>query len=381
MKKYFYIGCIFIFLFEAASVFFILPIPGSQEMESIGIAYFLFRWKWVFRFAGIVLMFIGAKPAWEYSRILSIGALILLMGIMYMSTFRMKADRMFYEPEVMKMVGKEDNKVDENKLVLGVVHNGESAAYPINYLAYHHKIHDTIGGRPFMATYCSVCRTGRIYEPIVEGRKEAFRLVGMDHYNALFEDQTTKSWWRQESGVAVTGKLKGHALPEYPSVQTTLKEWLALYPNSLIFQPDSAFQEDYDSLADFESGMRKGRLERRDSASWQEKSWIAGIEIDDDAKAYDWNELVEKQIIHDMIGFHPIVLFLADDLTSVFSYERISPEQKFEIRNDTLFDGTTRYNLLGYPIGSHHEPLQHVQVSQEYWHSWKTFHPGTMKKE
>jgi hypothetical protein len=147
----------------------------------------------------------------------------------------------------------------------------------------------------------------------------------------------------------------------------------------LIFQPDSAFQSEYDSLADFESGMRKGRLERRDTASWQEKSWIAGIEIGNDAKAYDWNEFVEKQIIHDVIGFHPIVLFLADDLTSVFAYERTSEAQQFSIQNDTLTDGSVKYNLLGFPIGSRVEPLKHVQVSQEYWHSWKTFHPETMK--
>ena len=42
-----------------------------------------------------------------------------------------------------------------------------------------------------MVTYCTVCRTGRVFSPIVEGQPETFRLVGMDHFNAMFEDEGT----------------------------------------------------------------------------------------------------------------------------------------------------------------------------------------------
>jgi hypothetical protein len=66
-----------------------------------------------------------------------------------------------------------------------------------------------------MITYCTVCRTGRVFEPVVNGKFEKFRLVGMDHFNAMFEDVTTKSWWRQVTGEAITGKLKGQQLPKY----------------------------------------------------------------------------------------------------------------------------------------------------------------------
>ena len=52
----------------------------------------------------------------------------------------------------------------------------------------------------------------------------------MDHFNAMLEDNTTKSWWRQVTGEAVAGKLKGQQLPEVYSTQTTLKHWLELHP-------------------------------------------------------------------------------------------------------------------------------------------------------
>jgi hypothetical protein len=38
-------------------------------------------------------------------------------------------------------------------LVLAVSVNGESVAYPIRQLAYHHVVNDVVGGMPLAATY------------------------------------------------------------------------------------------------------------------------------------------------------------------------------------------------------------------------------------
>ena len=99
---------------------------------------------------------------------------------------------------------------NRNKLIVGVAINNEAKAYPIEIIGYHHQVRDTIGSMPVMITYCTVCRTGRVYSPFVNGKPENFRLVGMDHFNAMFEDATTKSWWRQQSGTAIAGPLKGN---------------------------------------------------------------------------------------------------------------------------------------------------------------------------
>ena len=41
MKKIFYIGVLGFGLFEILNVYFIMPMPGSQQMNSIDLAYFL----------------------------------------------------------------------------------------------------------------------------------------------------------------------------------------------------------------------------------------------------------------------------------------------------------------------------------------------------
>jgi len=38
-------------------------------------------------------------------------------------------------------------------MVMTVELNGESAAYPIRQMAYHHIVQDTVGGTPIVSTY------------------------------------------------------------------------------------------------------------------------------------------------------------------------------------------------------------------------------------
>ena len=277
------------------------------------------------------------------------------------------------------MVNSSNNKVDLDKLVIGIALKGEAKAYPIQFLGFHHQVRDSIAGQPIMTTYCTVCRTGRVFSPVVNGHVETFRLVGMDHYNAMFEDKTTNSWWRQETGEAIAGPLKGQSLEELPSTQSTLKNWLDLHPNSLIMQADTLFQSEYDSLANYETGERKGRLTKHDTASWHDKSWIAGMVVNKISKAYDWNQLKKQHIINDAVGSQPIVLFLADDDKSLFAYRRNAADQIFTIRNDTLMSDTLRFNLSGISLQDGAKNLDRVQVYQEYWHSWRTFHPETLR--
>jgi hypothetical protein len=108
---------------------------------------------------------------------------------------------------------------------------------------------------------------------------------------------------------------------------------------------------------------------------------VAGITVSNTSKAYDWNDLMKKQIINDVISAQPVVLFLANDHKSLFAYKRNSEAQQFSIRNDTLSDGLIQYDFSGRPYLDSLKNLVPLQVYQEYWHSWKQFHPETLQSE
>lgn len=385
MRIVFYIGIIGLVLFEIANVYFIMPMPGSQRINSIDIAYFLHTWRWVFRVIFGVMILAGAWSLFQNksSKIAKWVAGSVVVGavvVAYVANFVMAADAMFYQPSNLILKNAAENKVDPKRLVIGVEINGQARAYPIQYIGYHHQVRDTLGGKPIIVTYCTVCRTGRVFEPIVNGKVEQFRLVGMDHFNAMFEDNTTGSWWRQANGEAIAGELKGQTLPEVDAVQVSLVQWLTYHPESLVMQPDTKFQEKYDSMSTYESGKKKSALTRRDTASWKEKSWVIGIEVSSGTKAYDWNDLQEAKVINDMIGYLPITLILASDKQSFVALRRATPGQKLALQNDTIIDaGGIKYSLLGESLQPTHPDLLRVNAYQEYWHSWRTFHPDTQQ--
>lgn len=379
MKKLFYLGILFLILFEIANVYFIMPMPGSQKMESLAGAYFLYSWRWLFRILFLLMILAGIKHAFSASRWLPSLAILIVSGIVFACNFIMAADSMFKQPGTLVFKNAAENKVESSRLILGISLNGESKAYPIQFLGYHHQVRDSIRGKAIMVTYCTVCRTGRVFEPLIDGKAEDFRLVGMDHFNAMFEDKSTGSWWRQVSGKAVEGPLKGKALPEVPSIQTTLEKWIELYPNTLIMQADEEFKEKYEGMSKYESGASKSKLTLRDLGSWKDKSWVIGLESGSESKAYDWNRLQKEGIIHDELGGKPVAVILSGDKKSFVALERLNSEQLFSISNDTLITADNRYNFIGISLDSSKSNLKRLNAYQEYWHSWQIFHPLTKK--
>ena len=376
MKKIIFTGIIGLLIFEVLNVYLIMPMPGSQQMNSIDVAYFLYCWRWAFRMLFGVMIVMGLLMAKFKKKWVPLVPLVLVAAIIYMVNFNMAADHMFYKPQQVLMANASTNKIDTGGLVIGIVNNGEAKAYPIRFLGYHHQVYDSIGSKPVIVTYCTVCRTGRVYEPIVNGKQEGFRLVGMDHFNAMFEDSTTKSWWRQATGQAITGQLKGQQLPEFFSTQTSLAKWLQLNPSSLVMQADPSFKDDYDTTYKFENGKSKSELTGTDSLSGKNKSWVIGVKAGNERKAYDWNTLKEKRLIQDKLGNMPVLLVLASDDKSFFAFESPDETTVFSLQNDTIINNGHHYTINGKSIGIG-SSLKALPAYQEFLHSWRTFNTGT----
>jgi len=371
--------------------YFIMPFSGSQQQDTIDAAYWLNNNIVWIRIVGLIAaMFFLIKTFPKSKLPVKITFALIVCGyavIFYLFNFQFEADKIFYQPTVASFASSSSDTTDKVKLVIGIVVNGEAKAYPIQIIGYHHLVRDTIGNTPVLITYCTVCHTGRVFSPLINGKNETFRLVGMDHYNAILEDQTTKTWWQQATGVAVVGPLKGMALKELPSTQLPLGVWMRQYPGSFIMQPNMSFTKNYEWLADYDDGNTQGYLVKRDFSSWKSKSWIIGIKTDSLSRAYDWNELVKKKIIQDSIARLPVLLTLENDATAFHAYDRRVDGLvlRFQIGNndDSLIDENTRstWNMDGLCVDGtlKGKRLATVQAYNEFWHSWQTFHKTTQR--
>jgi len=379
MKRLFFLGALLLILFEAANVYFIMPLPYSQRARSIDVAYFLYSWRWAFRVVAGALMLAGVASAWRAAgwRKLFVAVTLVAVGVVaYMTNFVMSADHIFREPQSVVMRPAAQNTVELSRLVVGVDINGEARAYPVQFIGYHHQVRDVVGGTPVLVSFCTVCRTGRVFAPVVDGEPESFRLVGMDHFNAMFEDRTTGSWWRQATGEAIAGPRAGKSLPEISSRQVTLAQWLALHPASLIMQPDSASRDKYSASFDYETGASRRALTGTDTISWNDKAWVVGVSLNGESKAYDWKQLRRERAVNDVVGGTPVVLAIASDSVSFFAFERPDVATRFTMRGDSLVAPDRAYALSGKGT---RDALKPLFASQEFWHSWRTFHPGTKR--
>ena len=380
----FVIGILLLVALEVLRVYFIMPFPGSQKSESIGLAYFIHENIIYFRIVGGLLILFPViyyfRFGKNWGKVVLVVALVAYGVVFYMFNFQFLADKMFYQPEHKIFASVSDNKVPLEKLVLGVEIDGKAKAYPIQLIGYHHQVRDSIAGKPVMVTYCTVCRTGRAFTPAVDGTPENFRLVGMDHFNAMFEDETTGSWWRQVNGEAIAGQLKGKQLPEIPSEQMSLATWINEHPQTEIMQPDSTFQESYDNLKKYDKG-KGGPLTKRDSLSWKDKSWIVGVQVGSVSRAYDWNDLINKRVINDTLGKTPIVVVLEGDSVSFHVYRRDLASFKLDSLGSKLADNETQsvwgWNGVCQEGTRQGQRLSAIQSYQEFWHSWSTFRPNT----
>ncbi|MGL4598633.1 MAG: DUF3179 domain-containing (seleno)protein [Bacteroidia bacterium] len=371
MKALFYFGLLGLLIFEIAAVYFIMPFPGSQRINSLGLAYTLYYYRWVFRIVLVILIAIGFLPAFRKSKVWPSLLILLVSVVTYFINANMFAEAIFHQPKQVLFANQQASKLPADAVVLVVANGNEAKAFPIRYIAYHHQVQARIGGNNLLVTYCDVCRSGYVFEPLVNGKAETFRLVGMDHFNAMLEDQNTKTWWRQATGEAIAGELKGQTLPIFPSQQMSLAQFFNMHPNGTVMLPDPAFEKRYDQTGSFEKGKDTDSLTYTDTASWKEKSWVVGVVAGNKSKVYDWNVLKQKNSINDTIGSTPITLVMLRDQKSFFAFQRNNAEP-FEIRNDSLISPSSAFSIAEVMLGKHFVSLQ---ANQTFWHTWRVFHP------
>lgn len=382
---------LFLIFAEIFRVYLVMPFPGSQSSDTIALAYWITTHIVWIRFVTGMVMVVALLWVFKYGRRWEKICLPLAIAgyaaVFFSFNYRLPADVIFQQPSTKSFLSIADTP-DKNKLVIGVFINGEAKAYPIQLIGYHHQVVDTVGNMPVMITYCTVCRTGRVYSTLVRGRHESFRLVGMDHFNAVFEDASTKSWWQQATGEAIAGPLKGTALKEIPSWQVTAAVWMREHPNAKVLAPDPLYEERYFRLEDYDRGTMQSSLVKRDYRSWQRKSWVIGVKDETSSTAYDWNELVQKRLIQDSLQTLPVLLALENDTTTFHVYDRrikgtvLNFEPRVTEDNHITDLGTKSvWNMDGVCIAGplKGQRLTAVQAYNEFWHAWETFQPNVKK--
>jgi len=285
----------------------------------------------------------------------------------------------------LALPGKKVDLPDETQ-VLGIIVEGRAHAWPMGILIPHHIINETVRGRPVAAAYCPACRSGYIYDPVVDGRRLTFEPVSVRRRNMIMRDRETGTIWQHETGEALMGKYRGKTLEVLGGELSNWKAWRSEHPETTIcvrpkgYRHPSPLGPVFGRLLDHSPkyivGPGLSGLDRR----LGQRAFIAGISIGDFAKAYPMDVLQKRRIIRDQVGDHPVVIFYdaSSDRVRCFSTGSLPPKTVLEMQENLLCDPATDqgWDFSGNPMTGTQDALTPVRVLRQWWLAWSEYHPG-----
>jgi hypothetical protein len=137
-------------------VFLIMPFK-AQTPRILQVSLTMRSWSPLFTVVAALLLLAFAVMLWRGGRWWSRIALVVLVLPALGATWLARQNHfewMFNPlPNPAYAKAAEASFVNGDDRVLAVTIGGESVAYPIRIMAYHHVVDDTVGGTPIVATY------------------------------------------------------------------------------------------------------------------------------------------------------------------------------------------------------------------------------------
>lgn len=224
--------------------------------------------------------------------------------------------------------------------------------YPYQILVWHEIVNDTVEGQKVLVTYCPLCLTGYVLDPLVKGERVEFGTSGkLWNSNLVMYDRKTDSLWSQVLAEAIVGEMTGTKLTILPSDQVRYGNWKKQFPSGQVLSQDTGATRfygynpygDYFSVTSFATSLTKPSDSRLPS-----DSFVFGIIINGKAKAYYVQAIKEKGTVEDVFEGQTIILRHDKELDVVRMFKKLT-------------DGTE----------------ERINPISGFWFSWVATHPET----
>ena len=231
---------------------------------------------------------------------------------------------------------------------LGNVHR----FYPYQILVWHEIVNDTINRQRVLVTYCPLCLTGYVFDPVVKGERVEFGTSGkLWKSNLVMYDRKTDSLWSQILGEAIVGEMTGTKLTVLSSDQVRYGNWKGLHPTGQVLSRDTGASRFYGSnpYGDYFSVTNLSlSLAKPSDTRLPNDAFIFGIVINGKAKAYHIEAVKKKEFAEDTFEDTSIIL-----------------------QHDKEFGVVRMYKK------TREGKLERINPFSAFWFSWVAAHPDT----
>lgn len=331
----------------------------------------------------------GAWIAWETWRTGSVPLWSLLplflMGLAVALAYRLHQEAAFQAVDFPKLADDPSRLPLTDAMQLAVIeHDGVTKAYPLDYVIHHHIINDRFGDATVALTYCAMCRTVIAFDVSDIG---PLFVASFKHANMIVADRRTRTFFQQATFESIIGPLHPRTLSMLYSQILSWREVRQLQPMPCVVEVTEhdlrAFELPIPGIWKriVASEATPGLTARERDATFPARTRVIGV-IDPIATpqiVYLKDELLGRGVVrNEQLG---IVLVAGENAVNGFQstldgaplqLDRTGDGALIDAASGTSWDRRGKY--LGGPLQTNLTP---VALSDEYWFSWRRFHPSS----
>jgi len=261
--------------------------------------------------------------------------------------------------------------------------DGGSWALPWSMMLHPHVANLVLAGRPVVISACANCMIGAAFDPVVQGQRLLFRVIGIWNGVSVLADQQSGSYWNTSNGEAIHGPLKGTRLAMLPMRQLTIAQLQMEQPDCWvglpIIPPDSL---QFTPVSHKPTNIREAHSELTDLLPWDEP--VLGVSIAGAEHCYPLAQLdATADPLHDNLAGEELVILFGGDPWSALAYSRRldgtplnfirHPEGVRDTNSGTL------WNFNGEAVAGPHRGrhLEYLPSAVQRWYAWIAYHPNT----
>lgn len=278
--------------------------------------------------------------------------------------------------------------LDDDDLVIGYRLGNDTRAYPHKILDWHEIANDEVNGVAKAITYCPLTGTAIGWEREYNGETTTFGVSGLLYNTNLMPyDRLTNSTWSQLGLQSVNGSLIGTEAQTFQVFETTWETWKSLFPDSKVMSTNTGHSRNYSRYpyGDYRTSPGLIFSVSLDDSRLPQKERVHGIIIDNQVKAYQFQNFTGGKVIKDNFQNQDIVVIGHEGSNYIISfYQKIIDGTTLEFQiienpsNGLILEDQfeNKWNPFGQAIEG---PNQGEQLNMTnsvigMWFSWAPFY-------
>ncbi|MBL1279912.1 MAG: DUF3179 domain-containing protein [Fluviicola sp.] len=302
---------------------------------------------------------------------------LLIIGLSVILTYKVHQSNWFKAVSFPKMTNDFDSlPLTGDQEIALIEYNGVSKAYPLDYVIHHHVVNDKFADKTVALTYCAMCRSIIPFDVTEIG---PLFVASFKNANMIVADKKTGTFFQQATFDSIIGKLHPHSLKMIPF---QILPWKTI--KNLKNRPQVAVVNKNDLRAFklpmpgvwqkvMSSELTPG-LSNKNKA-FPSKTHVIGITDTsiNEAVFYLKSEVIQQKIVrNEALNFTLILVG-----SSVVGFK--TNKRNLALKNDQTIEDTLSksiWDLTGKLLNDDADnDLEKISTSDEYWFSWKKFHP------